>query len=217
MSRDSSSKGRPVVVWGAVTAAAAIAATVLPGSWHAAASGVGAGRVVDVVVAGCALALCAALAWLWAVTTATVVGLLTGRLREDAAGATRRLVLAACGVAVVAGTATPAVADGPELLVGLALPERAVEPAPPTPSIRPSRRPGPAVHVVRSGDSLWSIARAHPDGGSVEARWRAIWRANRGVVGDDPDLILPGQVLRLPDQQPRQQPDDKPDEKDGAR
>nr|WP_301539517.1 LysM domain-containing protein [Nocardioides sp. zg-1308] len=97
------------------------------------------------------------------------------------------------------------------------MPERAVEPAPPTPSIRPSRRPGPAVHVVRSGDSLWSIARAHPDGGSVEARWRAIWRANRGVVGDDPDLILPGQVLRLPDQQPRQQPDDKPDEKDGAR
>jgi nucleoid-associated protein YgaU len=29
-------------------------------------------------------------------------------------------------------------------------------------------------------------------------RWRAIWTANRDVVGLDPDLIHPGQALRLP-------------------
>lgn len=215
-----------MAVWAAVTAAAGAAVAALPAAWHAAAAGVGADRVVDLVVAGCAVVLAVALTWLWAVTTVTVVGLLTGRLRGDAAGVTRRLVLAACGVAVVAGTAAPAAAaghrtdaaaDGPELLVGLALPERAVKPATTT---RTTNRttgqtsgPPPATHVVRSGDSLWSIARANPGGGSVDTRWRAIWRANRDVVGDDPDLILPGQVLRLPDEKPHE----KPDEKDGAR
>lgn len=29
-------------------------------------------------------------------------------------------------------------------------------------------------------------------------RWHVIWQANRDVVGDDPDLIHPGQALRLP-------------------
>jgi len=53
-------------------------------------------------------------------------------------------------------------------------------------------------YVVRPGDSLWSIARAHPAGDDVDLRWRAIWAANRDVVGADPDLIHPGQALRLP-------------------
>ena len=54
------------------------------------------------------------------------------------------------------------------------------------------------TYVVRPGDSLSSIALAHPGTGSLDERWRAIWWANRDVVGDDPDLILPGQALRLP-------------------
>ena len=71
-----------------------------------------------------------------------------------------------------------------------------------------SRSAAPETYVVRPGDSLWSIARAHPDdSGSVDQRWRAIWRANRDVVGDDPDLIIPDQALRLPPHQtPHQAP-----------
>lgn len=56
--------------------------------------------------------------------------------------------------------------------------------------------------VVLRGDTLWSIASRHLPPGSTDAqvaqavqRWFA---ANAGVVGGDPDLILPGQVLRAP-------------------
>ncbi len=56
--------------------------------------------------------------------------------------------------------------------------------------------------VVAPGDTLWSIAAAHlPEGaapGAVAAQWPRWWSANRSVVGDDPDLIRPGQQLRAP-------------------
>jgi nucleoid-associated protein YgaU len=49
---------------------------------------------------------------------------------------------------------------------------------------------------------LWGIAARHlgPDASDAEVarewpRWHA---ANRDVVGDDPDLLLPGQVLHAP-------------------
>ena len=207
MSRGSRLTWRPLVVWLVVSGAAALAADSTPCAWRVATTSAGPDAVTDLLVAGCATALSLALAWLWVVTTATVVGLLSGRVRPGA-GATRRLVLLACGVAVVAGTGLPAHASGGEgrdLLAGLALPDRAVAPvAPrqPSPARTAAIDPGPEVadaYVVRPGDSLWSIARAHPGAtGSVEQRWRAIWQANRDLVGDDPDLILPGQALRLP-------------------
>ncbi|WP_141389293.1 LysM peptidoglycan-binding domain-containing protein [Cellulosimicrobium cellulans] len=60
----------------------------------------------------------------------------------------------------------------------------------------------PREVVVVRGDSLWSIAARHlPDGASdaqvadAAQRWYA---ANVGVVGDDPDLVRPGQVLVAP-------------------
>jgi Tfp pilus assembly protein FimV len=50
----------------------------------------------------------------------------------------------------------------------------------------------PADIVVRRGDSLSGIA----------ARYRIVWpglyEANRKVIGSDPDLISPGQHLRIP-------------------
>jgi hypothetical protein len=206
VSRGPRTTWRPLAVWLAVSAATLLAASSLPGAWRSARVGAGPDAVADLLVAGCATALTVALAWLWVVTTGTVAGLLTGKVRAGG-GTTRRLVLVACGVAVVAGTTLPATAsggEGRELLVGLALPDRAVAPAAHRrhrPVVRTAAEPGaPDTYVVRPGDSLWSIARAHPGvATSVERRWRAIWQANRDLVGDDPDLILPGQALRLPD------------------
>lgn len=56
--------------------------------------------------------------------------------------------------------------------------------------------------VVLRGDSLWSIAerRLGPDAthGQVFAEQQRLYAANTHVIGDDPDRLLPGQVLRLP-------------------
>ncbi len=73
------------------------------------------------------------------------------------------------------------------------------------PSAAPATRPVPAsgadVVVVR-GDSLWSIAARHlPDDApesAVASAWPRWWATNHAVVGDDPDVLLPGQVLRVP-------------------
>ncbi|MBB1258023.1 transglycosylase family protein [Streptomyces alkaliterrae] len=50
---------------------------------------------------------------------------------------------------------------------------------------------GGSVRTVREGDTLSAIARA------VGRDWRDLHTANRAVIGDDPDLILPGQRLRV--------------------
>lgn len=193
---------RPLTVWTVVTAGALAAGAAVPGAWHAVPTGATAGEVERVLVAACTTALAVALARIWVVTSLTVLAVLAGRPRPGG-GATRRLVLLACGAAVVAGTSAPALAQGGEgrdVLVGLALPERAV--ATPRRLHEPqdaAQAPAAPTYVVRPGDSLWSIARDHPGGAaSVDERWRSIWRANRAVVGDDPDLIVPGQALRLP-------------------
>ena len=47
---------------------------------------------------------------------------------------------------------------------------------------------------VHSGDSLWEIAGQHL---GDPTRWQAIYRLNRRAISD-PDLIYPGQVLRIP-------------------
>ncbi|MFE4463675.1 hypothetical protein ACFRCR_01035 [Oerskovia sp. NPDC056781] len=56
--------------------------------------------------------------------------------------------------------------------------------------------------VVLRGDSLWSLAeRALGEGatdGEVAAEWQRWYAANTAVIGEDPDLIRPGQVLRAP-------------------
>lgn len=221
MTRGITRIARPLVVWLAVSVATVAAARSVRPAWGDAAAAVGADRTTGLLVGACATALAVALTWLWLVTTVAVRDVLRGSAPE-ARGAARRLVLLACGVAVAAGTAVPAHAgggDGPELLAGLPVPERAVAPdgAPSredSPAARPAAAragPGsptrpPGHYVVRPGDSLWSIAEAHPGDGGTDARWRAIWAANRTAVGDDPDLIHPGQALRLP-----------PAEQDGAR
>lgn len=62
--------------------------------------------------------------------------------------------------------------------------------APATPTTVPGKRDS---YTVASGDSLSGIAAGrHLDGG-----WQRLYSVNREVVGDDPDLIFPGQRLSL--------------------
>ncbi len=134
--------------------------------------------------------------------------------------------LGSTAVAVPATAATPA-APLPRALAGLPLPDRPSEaapaprpahapppaPAPPAPTPAPDPAPAPApapeqspahelTHTVVAGESLWSIAAEHLPPGVPSARvdhaWRALYDANRPRLGDDPDLIRPGTVLRLP-------------------
>ena len=53
---------------------------------------------------------------------------------------------------------------------------------------------GSGTYTVQSGDTLSAIAQRHYGKAS---RWREIFEANRDQL-DNPDLIQPGQVLRLP-------------------
>jgi LysM domain len=56
--------------------------------------------------------------------------------------------------------------------------------------------------VVRRGDTLWSIAARHlaPEASTeqIARSWPRWYAVNREVIGPDPDLIRPGQVLRPP-------------------
>lgn len=130
--------------------------------------------------------------------------------------------------AATATSAEPAEAGPPRAapaasLTGLAVPERV------TGSVlgmtRRTRPTTPPTHVVvRAGDSLWTITadllaagsapqdpgrsdtlRRSPPGHAPTAEqvargWRALYRANARGVGPDPDLIHPGDVLRVPAQ-----------------
>lgn len=58
------------------------------------------------------------------------------------------------------------------------------------------------THTVAAGDTLWGIAArvlATDDPRRIARYWPKIHRANRAAV-PDPNLIRPGQVLRLPDE-----------------
>ena len=45
-------------------------------------------------------------------------------------------------------------------------------------------------YTVVAGDSLSATA--------AKKNWMAIYEANKDVIGDDPNLILPGQKLKIP-------------------
>ncbi|MFD2082039.1 LysM domain-containing protein [Actinopolymorpha cephalotaxi] len=56
--------------------------------------------------------------------------------------------------------------------------------------------------VVKRGDNLWNIAKQHlpENAGNAEINreWHRWYDANRQVIGDNPDLIQPGQILTPP-------------------
>ncbi|WP_340374413.1 transglycosylase family protein [Streptomyces sp. SS7] len=62
------------------------------------------------------------------------------------------------------------------------------------PQATPQSRAGTAeMYTVVRGDTLSGIA----DTEEVKGGWRRLYAANRSTIGADPDLILPGQRLRL--------------------
>ena len=52
------------------------------------------------------------------------------------------------------------------------------------------------TYTVVSGDCLWNISKACSGDGN---NWRQLYDLNKSVVGGNPNLIYPGQVLTLPE------------------
>lgn len=157
-------------------------------------------------------------AWVVTVTLVCLHDLARGRAHTSSSRpwrprALRAVLLRACVPAVGAAalcTGTPVAADTADdvapggratarlavPLAGLPLPERPMEHA------RLDVRRGPTTHVVRPGECLWTIAADAMGAGAtpaaVDRAWRALYRVNRRLIGDDPDLVLPAQHLQLP-------------------
>lgn len=82
-------------------------------------------------------------------------------------------------------------------------------PAAPAPTEdNPADRGDPGGYVVQPGDCLWDLAErrlaqtgARVDAASIAAAVGAWWQANSSQIAD-PDLIFPGQILTIPDDQP---------------
>ncbi len=113
----------------------------------------------------------------------------------------------ALGVGLV--VAAPAAAAAPAAVPSTAsVPDWPVaepEPTPPALPDWPSASPSDDRYTVAPGDCLWRIAEdrlrelgRHPTDAEVAREVDQWWSANRDVIGADPDLIHPGQVLRLP-------------------
>ena len=157
----------------------------------------------EALVRLCLGALSLAAAWAWLQAMAGVVDAWRGTPCQVHRGV-RRLALVACGMALASALTAPAHAgtDDPpsdrpaDPLSGLPLPERAEGPA----------HPRDHAVVVRPGDSLWALAEhdlpTSATDRQVSARWHAVYQRNRGVIGPDPDLIRPGQVLKLTKENP---------------
>ena len=157
-------------------------------------------------------------------TAASALPGLAGAVARTVAGvvlptAARRSAALALGLGLgvagpVLGTtsvllAAPASAAAPVLTVG-DVPDwptapQVTHPETPVPDW-PVGEPPAGAHVVVRGDCLWHIATARlaerhgapPADAEVAAEVHAWWAANGDVIGPDPDLLLPGQVLRPP-------------------
>lgn len=68
--------------------------------------------------------------------------------------------------------------------------------------VTPAPNPTESTIRVQVGDSLWSIAAGQlpsdATNAQIDARWRELYLKNRDMVGPNPNVIQPGQVLAVP-------------------
>ena len=163
------------------------------------------GDPTGALLAAVALVAQALAAWLLLTAVLTAGGRLPGLLGRACRGAAartapaalRRAVALGLGLGVVVAPSGVAAADAPvppprpALAADLDWPGLERDPARPVDTV-----------VVRRGDTLWGIAAAHLPSTASDARvaaaWPAWYAANRGVIGNDPDLVRPGQRLSPP-------------------
>ena len=162
----------------------------------------------DLLVTGAMWSLALAGAWATLICAAAAVEVVSsGRLAVTAwlgcPAPARRALLAGLGVVLASGgavgtspvsAAPPVGGTGNRPGLGLPVPVRPLGEAP-----TPERRV-----EVRPGDSLWRLsAKASGKTATDQQVARLVtrtYRANRHVIGVDPDLIQPGQRLRIPHQ-----------------
>jgi LysM repeat protein len=128
-----------------------------------------------------ATSACAVLAWCILLTLAAAVMTTAARPAQ----ASPRI--ASNSITQVTGT-TMVTAPKPATALPATVTPEAVTP-------RPAAR-----HVVQPGDTLSGIAAAS----AVAGGWPALYAANRGAIGPDPNVIHPGTVLVLPGRAGRQ-------------
>lgn len=107
-----------------------------------------------------------------------------------------------------AGPAGPAGPTGPKGPTGSQGPIRVIRTPPPRvpitrarlprplprpPVVPPVSHPGTRYYTVRPGDTLSAIARRF----NIPGGWTSLYNLNRPLIGGNPNLIHPGQRLRL--------------------
>ncbi|MEG9225286.1 LysM peptidoglycan-binding domain-containing protein [Aeromicrobium sp. Sec7.5] len=151
------------------------------------------------------LALAGLSLWLLVATALIGLALRTG----TGLGLARRIAPAWLATTLSTGALllAPAAHATPADLDGLPLPDRAPAVAASGPTVEEISRPAPpgapaATVTVRAGDCLWDLATRHAPAAASDrevARLTRVWHeANRAVIGADPDVLRPGQVLTIP-------------------
>ncbi|MCL8251785.1 hypothetical protein AERO_10350 [Aeromicrobium fastidiosum] len=160
-------------------------------------------------VAAASLVLLGLACWTLLVAAAVVLGTSSRVVTAVTPVALRRaLLVGAAGALTIApahAEQVPAPAAPRHVVSGLALPDRPDSPATshrnPTSAAPAPGRPAAEVRV-RPGDTLWAIAARSLDSEASDAAVAdatAAWhRANLDVIGADPDLIRPDQLLVPP-------------------
>lgn len=97
---------------------------------------------------------------------------------------------------VLNGTITVKIEDGVvvDVVRNYTTDEKPEEPAPEQPSEPAPEKPAAGTYTVKSGDSLWKIAKQQLGSGSL---WSKIYEANKDTI-KNPNMIYAGQVLVLP-------------------